>query len=207
MGTYSVAVRPSINPKDLEVGYTPFHQSRNKKVLENTFTCVAAMHPIPVPVSSPLNIAIPQGVSILVCSLAYCFATLDATTIRCCDGLSTEPALVAVAAITVVYHATAMLFDNYLRLWAAIPPPQKTGIQPPTVYSHLAFIIITPFVWVYWAALLPYHAVGYRSQDAVSGQHYFIPMLVLEGLEIGMLGWLWGYSLFERLRAKNLAIK
>ncbi|KAH8823928.1 hypothetical protein DL96DRAFT_1615850 [Flagelloscypha sp. PMI_526] len=161
------------------------------------------MYPIAVSVSSPLNLALPQTLSILICSVAYCLAMLDATTIRCCDGGSTEPALVTISAITAIYHAVAMVVECYLRLWASEPPLKKQGIQLPTVYSHLAFIIITPFVWAYWVILLPLHATGYEGQAFMEGQHYFTPMLILEGLEIGALAWLWGWSLVERLKAKK----
>ncbi|KAH8813772.1 hypothetical protein DL96DRAFT_504074 [Flagelloscypha sp. PMI_526] len=97
-----------------------------------------------------------------------------------------------------------MLVDNYLRLWAPSPLLKKKGLQPPMVNSHLAFIIITPFVWAHWAVLLPYQAISHHFLDVISGQHYFIPILVLEGLEIGVLGWLWRWSMIERLKAKKL---
>ncbi|KAH8823886.1 hypothetical protein DL96DRAFT_1558761 [Flagelloscypha sp. PMI_526] len=156
------------------------------------------MHPVPVPVRSPLKLILPQMLSILICSIAYCFAVLDATTIRCCDGLPNEPGLLAIAAITLVYHAVIMLVDNYLRLWAPTPPREKQGIQPATVYSHRACALITFFASVSWFIFLIVHATGYINQSSVSGQHYYIPMLALEGLEILVLGWLLRQSVVEQ---------
>ncbi|KAH8823931.1 hypothetical protein DL96DRAFT_1615854 [Flagelloscypha sp. PMI_526] len=98
-----------------------------------------------------------------------------------------------------------MLVDNYLRLWSPTPPLEKKDIQPATVYSHIATLFVTGFIWGGWALILFFHAIRYQGQSSMTGSHFWIPMLILEGVEVVVLTWLWRQSLVERPKVKETA--